>query len=38
MAETKKGKERVWVRTYVTKSGTRVQQHYRTPACCPKKR
>ena len=35
MAETKEGKERVYVHPYVTKNGTKVGPHYRTPPCPP---
>ena len=33
MAETKAGKERVWVRPHTKSNGIRVKGQYRTPPC-----
>jgi hypothetical protein len=35
MAETKAGKERVYVHPYTKKDGTHIGPHYRTPPCPP---
>ncbi len=38
MAETKGGKERVYVHPYKKSDGTKVGPHYRTPPCPPAKK